>query len=83
MRTKQCFVNSIDDALDPDNYDTMELPTPKKQRTWTLKLGPEKKKDVETIGWTDQLLHLKVANNGVTSLPESRDCGALMHGTLK
>ena len=48
------MVNSIDAALDPDNYDTMELPTPKKPRTWTAKLGPAKKKDVETIGWTDQ-----------------------------
>ena len=48
------MVNSIDAALDPNNYDTMELPTPKKPRTWTAKLGPAKKKDVETIGWTDQ-----------------------------
>ena len=48
------MVNSIDAALDPDNYDTKELPTPKKPRTWTAKLGPAKKKDVETIGWTDQ-----------------------------
>ena len=48
-------MNSIDAALDPNNYDTTELPTPKKPRTWTVKLGPAKKKDVETIGWTDQL----------------------------
>ena len=50
LRTKQRLVNSIDDALDPDNHDMMELLTPKKPRTWTAKLGPAKKKDVETIG---------------------------------
>ena len=33
LRTKQRLVNSIDAALDPDNYDKMELPTPKKPRT--------------------------------------------------
>ena len=47
-------MNSIDAVLDPDNYDTKELPTPKKPRMSTAKLGPAKKKNVETTGWTDR-----------------------------
>lgn len=54
LRTANRLVNSIDAALEPDNYDPMPLPALTRWHTWTANLGPAKKKNVEKISWTDK-----------------------------
>ena len=51
-RTKKRLVCGIDEALDPQNYDELDIPAG--GRTFTARLGPAKKKNVEKITWTDE-----------------------------
>ena len=45
-------MNSIDKALDPDNFGEMDLPAAT-QKTFIVYLGPQKRKNVEKVLWTD------------------------------
>ena len=54
LRTQQRLVNSIDSALDQENFDDLELPEEGQCHTYCAKLGPARKKNVEKIFWTDE-----------------------------
>ena len=51
-RMDKRLVCGIDEALEPENFEEMELPTTKK--TYTTYLGPTKKRNVEKVLWTEE-----------------------------
>ena len=53
-RTSLRLVNSIDAALEEDNYEPMDVSGVARWTTWKAKLGPKKSKTAETITWTDE-----------------------------
>ena len=53
-RTAKRLANSINAAIDEDNYDELELPEQTIWHTWKAKVGPVKSKTAEPISWTDQ-----------------------------
>ena len=53
-RTSLRLVNSIDAALEEDNYEPMDVSGVARWTTWKAKLGPKKSKTAETITWMDE-----------------------------
>ena len=47
-------VLSIEDALDPDNFDRIEIPEALASKTFSANLGPAKKKNVQKIQWVEK-----------------------------